>query len=243
MSLADDMGPDDGGDSIVAAEYVLGVLPFDERRVVAERIDAEQAFARLVDRWQAYFAPLATAYAAVDVPTSVKAAIDRRLFSDGQTSSGATVVPARGLWGSLAFWRALTAAALAALAIYVAIPYIAPPSEEFPHTLVASLSPNGSGVSYLAVYDEQTGDVGLSHISGEPLEGRDFELWVIEGQGAPVSLGVIPDGESARFQVSDEARDNIVDGALFAISDEPSGGSPTGQPTGPVVAAGDLRAI
>jgi len=30
---------------------------------------------------------------------------------------------------------------------------------------------------------------------------------------------------------------------LFAISLEPHGGSPTGQPTGPVVASGDLRAM
>ncbi|TIM97823.1 MAG: anti-sigma factor, partial [Mesorhizobium sp.] len=28
-----------------------------------------------------------------------------------------------------------------------------------------------------------------------------------------------------------------------AVSLEPSGGSPTGQPTGPVVAAGDLKSI
>jgi anti-sigma-K factor RskA len=35
----------------------------------------------------------------------------------------------------------------------------------------------------------------------------------------------------------------IASGALFAISLEPEGGSPTGQPTGPVVAAGDLRSI
>ncbi len=35
----------------------------------------------------------------------------------------------------------------------------------------------------------------------------------------------------------------MISGAVFAISVEPDGGSTTGQPTGPVVAAGDLRAI
>ena len=51
MSLVDDIGPEGSGDDIVAAEYVLGVLPSDERRQASLRIEAEQAFARLVDRW------------------------------------------------------------------------------------------------------------------------------------------------------------------------------------------------
>ena len=80
-------------------------------------------------------------------------------------------------------------------------------------------------------------------MAGEPAQGSDFELWVIEGQQAPVSLGVIPEGASARLPVSDQLRAKMVSGALFAISVEPAGGSPTGQPTGPVVAAGDLKSI
>jgi anti-sigma-K factor RskA len=242
MSLVDDIGQDGGGDDIVAAEYVLGVLPADERRQAALRIDAEQAFARLVDRWEVYFAPLAAGYASVDVPAAIKAAIDRRLFSGGAASAQpATSAP--GLLSSLAFWRALAVAALAALALYIALPFINPPVEAPQERLVASLAADGSAVRYLAVYDKGTNDIGLSRVAGEPQEGRDFELWVIEGQQAPVSLGVIPDTPSARLPVSDQLRAKMVSGAVFAISDEPAGGSTTGAPTGPVVAAGDLRAL
>jgi anti-sigma-K factor RskA len=242
MSLVDDIGPDGGGDDIVAAEYVLGVLPGDERRQASLRIDVEQAFARLVDRWEVYFAPLAAGYASVEAPTAIKAAIDRRLFSGG-TAPGQSAPSAPGLLSSLAFWRGLAAAALAALALYVALPFLAPPVEAPQGRLVASLAADGSDVRYVAVYDESTNDVGLSHIAGEPVEGRDFELWVIEGQQAPVSLGVIPDTPSARLPVSDALRAKMVSGAVFAISDEPDGGSTTGAPTGPVVAAGDLKTI
>jgi anti-sigma-K factor RskA len=35
----------------------------------------------------------------------------------------------------------------------------------------------------------------------------------------------------------------LAQGAVLAISVEPAGGSPTGQPTGPVVATGDLKSI
>jgi anti-sigma-K factor RskA len=54
---------------------------------------------------------------------------------------------------------------------------------------------------------------------------------------------VIPAGASVHLAVDDALRRHIASGAVFAISLEPAGGSPTGQPTGPVVAAGDLKTI
>jgi anti-sigma-K factor RskA len=243
MSLVDDIGPDGGGDDIVAAEYVLGVLPADERRQASLRIEAEQAFARLVDRWEVYFSPLGVGYAEVEAPAGVKIAVDRRMFSGGAAPAGQQASAAPGLLSSLGFWRGLAAAALAALALYIALPVLNPPVEAPPERLVASLAADGSDVRYLAVYDERTNDIGLSRVAGEPAQGSDFELWVIEGQQAPVSLGVIPEGASARLPVSDQLRAKMVSGALFAISVEPDGGSTTGAPTGPVVAAGDLKSI
>ena len=236
MSLVEQMAPGGGGDDIVAAEYVLGVLTTDERLIAARRIQAEPVFARLVEGWEVNLSPLGAAYSPVEAPASVKAAIDRRLFS-GLQSSG------RGLWSSLAFWRGLAVAALAALALYVAIPYVNPPAVEPPLRLVASLAPQDSDVHYFVVYDARTRDVGLSHVTGAREEGRDFELWVIEGQETPVSLGIIPAGANVHMAVSDAVRDKIELGSVFAISLEPAGGSPTGQPTGPVVAAGDLKSI
>ena len=66
---------------------------------------------------------------------------------------------------------------------------------------------------------------------------------MIEGQNAPVSMGVIPVGSTARLTVDDAAKAKLTAGALLAISLEPTGGSTTGQPTGPVVAAGNLTTI
>jgi anti-sigma-K factor RskA len=240
MMLADDNGPEHGGDDMVAAEYVLGVLPNDERQTAARRIDSEPDFARLVDRWEVHLSPLAEAYPQVEAPASVKAAIDRRLFSALAQPSAAAP---GSIWSSLAFWRGLAAAAIAALAIYVALPYMSPPAAVPETRLVASLSADGSDVRYLAVYDAAQGEVGLSHVSGERAAGRDFELWMIEGGNAPVSMGVIPVGATAHLKISPEAQAKLATGAVLAVSLEPAGGSPTGQPTGPVVAAGDLKNI
>ncbi|TIR45483.1 MAG: anti-sigma factor, partial [Mesorhizobium sp.] len=80
-------------------------------------------------------------------------------------------------------------------------------------------------------------------VSGERAAGKDFELWMIEGKNAPVSMGVIPAGQTARMTISPAVQERLAQGAVLAVSLEPAGGSPTGQPTGPVVAAGDLKSI
>ncbi|MEW6631015.1 MAG: anti-sigma factor [Pseudomonadota bacterium] len=240
MTLAEDNGPERGGDDLLAAEYVLGVLAADERQIASRRIDTETPFARLVDAWEVHFAPMAAAYVAVEAPASVKVAIDRRLFA---SSAATTAEPRGGLWSSLGFWRGVAAAALAALAVYVALPYVNPPAPQPQTRLVASLAADNSNVKYLAVYDAARHEVGLSLVSGERGTGKDFELWMIEGKNAPVSMGVIPAGQTARMAVSPTVQQKLAQGAVLAVSLEPTGGSPTGQPTGPVVAAGDLKGI
>ncbi len=238
MTEAGNRDPNLGGDDVVAAEYVLGVLSAEERAVAAARIEAELEFARLVDHWEVLLAPMARAYDDVEPPVSVKQALDRRLFDAADVASRNS-----SLWTSLAFWRGLAAAALVALLIYAAVPFVAPPGSAPPERLVAALAPHDSDVHYMAVVDRGAGDIGLSHVSGERAEGRDFELWVIEGENEPESLGVIPVGETLHLTISGEARAKLGRGGLLAVSLEPQGGSPSGQPTGPVVAAGELRAI
>lgn len=239
MSVADDTGPERGGDDeMIAAEYVIGVLPAGQRADAARRIDVDSAFAQLVDRWEVWFAPIAASYRPVEPPASVKPAIDRRLFASERSSPAGRLE--RGLWGSLGFWRALAAVALAALALYVAVPLINPVRGPLPQ-MVASLEADGTDVRYLALYDPGTKDVSLSHVSGERGD-RDFELWLVEGQNAPVSLGVIPAGETVRVHVAPATAARLTRGIALAISLEPRGGSPTGTPTA-VVAAGGLHDI
>jgi len=239
MSLTDENHPERGGDDLIAAEYVLGVLDAAERQAASRRIDFEPEFARAVDAWDVHLAPLADAYAPMPPPATVKAAIDKRLFaSRAAASAGLT-----SLWSSLAFWRGLTAAAAAALAIAVAVPYFRAPVPQQEARFVASLAANNSDVKYLALYDVGYSEISLAHVSGAKGADRDFELWMIEGQRAPVSMGVLPTGETIKITVTPEIRAKLAAGAVLAISLEPTGGSPTGQPTGPVVASGDLKSL
>ena len=118
-----------------------------------------------------------------------------------------------------------------------------PPAGQPALRLVASLAADSSDVKYLAVYDAAHHEVGLSHVAGERAAGKDFQLWMIEGKNAPVSMGVIPTGATVHIELTPALQQKLAQGAVLAISVEPAGGSPTGQPTGPVVATGDLKSI
>lgn len=242
MTPVDNYEPEHGDDDLIAAEYVLGVLPAEQRRVVGMRIGSEPGFSHLVDKWEAHFAPMAAGYPMVEAPPSIKAALDRRLFPEVALPPS-PVARRRGLWSSLALWRGLTVAAVAALAVYVAVARVRVPAAPPDARFIASLAGDGNDVRYLAVYDARRSEVRLTHLAGERSAGHDFELWMIEGNNPPVSVGVIPAGATAHLKMSPEAQKNLGSGAVLAVSLEPTGGSPTGQPTGPIVATGDLKDI
>lgn len=223
--------PEDGYD-ILAAEFVLGGLPGPEQAVLTRRMETDATFARLVAEWEDRLAPMADEISVERLSPEVKQALDLRLF--GRT--GAT-----GIWSRLALWRGIAGLATAAFLLAVALPALRPvPADD---RLAASLTAQDSGVTYLVIYDSATGSVSLAHMTGDPVAGHDFQLWVAQGSEPPVSLGVIPAGVSTRVEVSDRIRSLMTSAAHMAISLEPPGGSPTGQPTGPVLAVGNLLQI
>lgn len=237
MTSSQASGPNHEGDDLLAAEYVLGVLASDERLTAARRIESDATFARLVDAWEVRLSPLSIGYSEIPAPAAIKEALDRRLFAAAPAPSH------RGIWSNLAFWRGLAAASFAAFALYVAVPLVNPPVPPQTERLVASLAADASDVKYIAIYDAAQHTIDLSHVAGERAPGKDYELWVIEGKSLPVSMGIIPSGATARVPVPPATQQKLAEGAVLAVSLEPTGGSPTGQPTGPVVAAGDLKNI
>jgi anti-sigma-K factor RskA len=170
----------------------------------------------------------------------VAKAIDGMLFAAG---AGNPRLSTGGLWQSLVFWRGITAAALALLIVAVAVPLLAPRAARRAagKQFVASIAPKDSDVGYLAYYDPATSSLALSYVSGEREYGHAFELWAIEGQAKPISLGVIPTGKTIRIKISHQIGKLLANGGTLAISLEPPGGLTTGQPTGPVVADGGLN--
>jgi len=66
---------------------------------------------------------------------------------------------------------------------------------------------------------------------------------LIAGDNPPQSLGLLPANGAIRLTIPDDLQALASANSVFAVSLEPPGGSPTGLPTGPVVAQGVLADI
>ena len=220
-------------DNALAGEYVLGVLPLAERRMVEERMVRDSDFATLVTSWQADLSNLDDAYQPEIPPKGVKARIDARLFAEATK-------PVDGLWGSLVFWRSMAfiAVALAVVGLFSAdIKGMIDPGQA--PALVAELGAPGSAVGLIAALSPTDSAFTITPAAFSPDDGKSLELWLVPGDGATVSLGLVP-ADGGRLVLDQALVKQISDGALLAVSVEPLGGSPTGVATGPVVLSGVL---
>ncbi len=207
-------------DDATIGEYVLGLLPADEAEVVERRIASDSAVALRLSEWAEMMTGL-LAGREVEPPAKLRAALISRLFPQAR--------PRRRWLG----WTGLLAGPVAAFAL--AFVLLRPPA--FDPSLHVDLTAPEAGLTIAVGADEDT--LRLINLSGEPAAGRAFQMWLIDGDAAPVSLGLLPDSG----QIDLPRPPGLAVGVTIAVSDEPAGGSPTGAPTGPVLAAAPLFAI
>jgi len=220
-------------DSALAAEYALGLLSADEVRAFEVRLSAEPALVAEVTAWQMQFAGLAEAEVdPVAPPAALQGRIEAALFPDQVRPS---------LWNRVGLWRALSLGGFASTAALAAVLLLSPPVVP-PAPLVADLAPLTGEAQFVAVFDPADNTLRLRRSAGTPRAGRAQEVWLIAGDAAPVSLGLFDvDGRFAAVVPDDLSP--LLGGAVLAVSDEPLGGSPTGAPTGDVLAAGPVAEI
>jgi anti-sigma-K factor RskA len=233
MSMSDDI--DRGSeDRALAAEYVLGVLDASDHAAFAERLSREPALAAETRLWRRHFDNLNSQFAEVPAPARVWGQIETRLF--GGASTGLA-----GIWNNLNLWRGFATAAFAVAIVAIGVNVMRPAPLDpraFATQFVAALSEDGSDVKFVALYDGATGTVRLTALSGAAVPDKDFELWAIQGDAAPVSMGVIPVDARSQVTITPEILAKFGPGSVLAVTLEPKGGSPTGGPTGPIVAKG-----
>jgi len=215
-------------DIALAGEYALGTLDHATRGTVAARIGRDAVFAAEVALWEARLDPLNDALAPVAPPAALWRGLEGRLFAESPRPSP---------------WRWIAAAGALSTAMLAAVLWFGAPLATGPGPMWVSdmVSEDGS-VRLAALYDEDRGEMRVS-VGGEaPPEGRDFELWLIAGEAAPISLGVMPEAGQAAMPIPEDLRPLMLN-ATLAITDEPAGGAPGGVATGPVVALAALRRI
>ncbi|MDO9286107.1 MAG: anti-sigma factor [Aquabacterium sp.] len=218
----------------LAAEYVMGTLQGPARRRFERLLPAHPALQQAVAAWQLRLAPLSASVAPVAPPERVWQGIERRLF---ERDDQAATLP---WWQRLALWRTASGlATAAALAMFMVASQVPPP--QAPIVVLLGANPeaaqalNASFVASLSADGRALVLKPLNELSLTP--GRALELWAVPATGAPRSLGLVQSRGATTLLRTQLLRDT----AAFAVSVEPSGGSPTGAPTGPIVSLGKLQ--
>lgn len=90
--------------------------------------------------------------------------------------------------------------------------------------------------SFLLTVDVDRKTVSIRRVGAEQPAQKSYELWILPAQAPrPRSLGLVAaDQFTVRRALADYDAPTLTN-ATFGISLEPAGGSPTGQPTGPVI--------
>lgn len=227
-------GPED---DLLAAEYAIGLLDPVERLAVERRRANDAVFATLCETWMHRLAELLEGNEVAPDPALWPRIVARVPADRG----GDTAVLRR----SLRRWKASTLAASIAAMVLGGLALgrhreppatlVVQPTPAAPMVVILTSSDRGAIVSLS--FDPVTRTLAVA--SQDLHVGKhSAQLWVIPADNKPRSLGLLPDDRRHWRTLPAGAAANMVAGATLAISLEPVGGSPTGQPTGPVILSG-----
>ena len=225
----------------LAAEYALGALEGAELEEARALASSDGEFRNEVARWSGRMAPLFEEVEPVAPPDPLWRRIEAGLGARPANDNVLVLRRRIGLWRGIAAGAMALAASLAIVLVTQPPPAVAPAGPPAGPPMVAMLGDRQEPMKVVASWDPGTRQLVLAVPAEMPAApSQAHELWVIPADGKPRSLGTMPAGRQMHMRLADALAQLLQQGATIAISVEPAGGSPTGAPTGPVVASGAL---
>lgn len=218
---------------MLSVDYILGTLKGTARnrfeQLLKQRADWSQAF----NWWESHIHLLADTVPAVKPPKKVWKNIEARLFTKNAAQSNAW-------WKSFAFLSTTLAASLATILVLQS----PKPADEITPAAIALLSSEKSEAGWLISGSQNSAnEMEMKAISLDSLEAKPnnaFELWLLPAdKSKPISLALLPQKGLIKFKVPADIAPLMLSGTL-AVTLEPVGGAPYGDPTGAVVYQGKL---
>ena len=233
-----------------ADEYVLGLLEPAEEARLAEEMERDEALRRAVAESRGRFVELDLAARAEPVPETLWSRIEARLHDPGAgqahedgpepRDADPTSMRVANDNSDGRRWRRRGIAAIAAsvaLAILLAWSLTTRPE---PQVIAVLLDQDGAPLALVQDFGSSRATVTpLTDIAVPP--GKTLQVWTKPSDEiGPVSLGLLPEPVTASLRGPElpGPREN----QLYEITIEAAGGSPTGLPTGPIVAKGFANA-
>lgn len=231
---------------MLAAEYVLGTLDGAARQRFRRLLRQDPALRREVVFWETRFAQLGLDLSPVKPPARVWAGLRARIGKPLPQTPGAKFP----WWERINLWRAAfavsSAVAVALLVVLLLIPApkrpgTAPPSpyaSEGSQEYMSLIRNRQHNPLWLFTANIKTGTMSVHVMRGYSVpQGKALELWILPAQKGkgPMPVGMIPKSGVHRGAMPRKMWDALKSAHTLAVSLEPAGGSPTGEPTGPVL--------
>ena len=235
------MSPD-RDDQHIAGEYVLGLLDGDALVQAERRLAADPGFARLVEAWRVHLAEFDDTAERTEPGGELWERISAAVSTAGPGASRASAGAWSGFWSSMRGLRiAATCGALASVAFaMLAMVFFTQARDEsarkpiYVAILVNDVTHQAGAVVNVFV-DGRVEMIPLVDI--DVPAGRALEIWTLWDRAVgPRSVGLIGRARTTRLRL--DTLPQTVSDQLFEITLEPSGGSPIGRPTGPILFKG-----
>ncbi len=217
----------------LASEYVVGTLAGKARqrfeRLMMESYKVRQA----VYAWEEQLYPMNQTMAEQKPSPQVWKNIQQRLARPNDPVSAAESDP---WWSSLMFWRSTGVFTTLAASLMLVLLVVQTPESIPDH--VAIVNNQELQPLWLISSDLKTGQIAVKAVNAKAAAvNKAFELWMLPSDASPPrSMGLMPvSGGEVEFKLPPELVFILKNANGLAVSLEPSGGSPTGAPTGPVL--------
>ncbi|MCJ8506348.1 anti-sigma factor [Rhizobium lemnae] len=224
----------------VADDYVLGLLEPADMKTVEAELERNVALRRAVAQSRERFLPLdmtaEPAEVSHDLWTRIERDLQQRVPSEQTTEVEPDIANDNRSIQNEGFWRVTSFAGLAAsLVLAVALGWNLTRTAE---PLVVAVLVNETGEVQAVVEDFGTERAVVRLLADVSVPGdRTMQVWTLPSkETGPVSMGLLPQARSARLVPPSLPAPK--DAQLYEITLEPAGGSPTGRPTGPILAKG-----
>ena len=215
----------------LSVNYVLGGMRGKARQRFQRLLMQQQQVRESVWRWEQHLNPLAESLPAVEPDDKLWQKLQQRL---GWQNAEVVQLKPKSSWLHPANWVAVAAAACLALVLLL------PPPATVPVELAVIQTTEAKA---LWLVSKQGDIVVLQATAAVPADpAHDYELWMLPTSGQPpISLGLLPQSGKVSYPWPRAAAGLMV--AVLAVSLEPKGGSPTGQPTGAVLHTSELMTL
>ncbi|HEV2509418.1 anti-sigma factor [Bosea sp. (in: a-proteobacteria)] len=225
----------------LAGEYVLGLLDGADCEAAGHRLDTDCDFAASVERWRRHFFALDAAATPIVPSASLWSQIEASLTSAAAPartvpSSAATASRLAEWWNSLFVWRgAAFAGALATILLAAGLFGALDRAGRQPLMVAVLLTEGNAAAAVVNTFADGRVEM-LPLQSIDVPAGKALEIWTLWDRAVgPRSVGLIDRARSTPLRLDNLPLGN---GQLFEITLEPASGSPTGRPTGPIIAKG-----